>query len=279
MLWLMPELPEVETVVRTLRPQLVGRTMRTLWSSGLPLRMGRDVDQPALGKACVGATVRAVSRRAKYILIDLELRGHSTLVVHLGMTGRLRVEATHTPRPTHTHVAWALSGGSELRFVDPRRFGCVAVTTDLRTLPELATLGPDAHTQLDVAALGRSLAASSAPIKSFLLDQRRIAGLGNIYVCEALFRARIHPRTQAKRTRGKAHVLVDAIRETLEIAISNCGTSFRDFVDANGAPGRNMGSLLVYGREGEACMACGERIQRIVDAGRSTFFCRRCQKR
>jgi formamidopyrimidine-DNA glycosylase len=122
------------------------------------------------------------------------------------------------------------------------------------------------------------LAASRAPIKSFLLDQHRLAGLGNIYVCEALFRARIHPRTEARRARGKAEVLMRAIRETLEIGIANCGTSFRDFVDATGAPGKNIDSLLVYAREGENCMACSSHVRRMVDAGRSTFYCAFCQK-
>jgi formamidopyrimidine-DNA glycosylase len=277
----MPELPEVETIVRTLRPQLVGRTIRAIWSSGLPLRMRRAVDQTSMKQSCAGARVCAVSRRAKYIVITLERRGHggSALVVHLGMTGRLRVEKVVTLRAKHTHVAWSLSGGIEMRFVDPRRFGWVVVATDVRALPELTRLGPDAHTDLDAGVFGDSLATSSAPIKSFLLDQRRIAGLGNIYVCEALFRAGIHPRTHARRARGKAVHLANAIRETLDIGIANCGTSFRDFVDANGVPGRNMNSLLVYGREGEPCAACGHPICRVVDAGRSTYFCRRCQNR
>jgi len=174
---------------------------------------------------------------------------------------------------------WALSGGSELRFVDPRRFGWVTLAADPRDPPELARLGPDAHTETDAASLAAALAQSSAPIKSFLLDQRRIAGLGNIYVCEALFRARVHPRLKARSVRRRAALLVQSIRQTLDIGIANCGTSFRDFVDANGAPGRNMEALLVYGREGEPCRTCGRPIRRAIDAGRSTFFCGRCQKR
>jgi formamidopyrimidine-DNA glycosylase len=277
----MPELPEVETVVRTLRPRLVGQTIRAVWSSGLPLRMRRRVDEASLRTACVGARVRAVTRRAKYILVALERRGWATgtLLVHLGMTGRLRVEAQRAPKAKHTHVAWTLSGGNELRFLDPRRFGWVLAAPDVHGLPELARLGPDALAGLDGGALAQALAKSSAPIKSFLLDQRRIAGLGNIYACEALFRARIHPRTPARRARGKALPLLRAIRKTLELGIANCGTSLRDFVDANGEPGTNLDALLVYGREGEACKICGSRVRRSVDAGRSTFFCARCQKR
>ena len=276
----MPELPEVETVVRTLRPRLCGQTIAAVWTSGLALRMGRGVDGAALRAHCQGATVGAVSRRAKYILIDLERRGRAagTLLVHLGMTGRLRVEGQRDPRAKHTHVAWTLSGGCELRFVDPRRFGWVLAAADVRALPEIAALGPDALAELDAKEFGQSLAKAATPIKSFLLDQRRIAGLGNIYVSEALFRARIHPRTPARRVRGKAQLLLGAIRQTLELGIANCGTSFRDFVDANGKPGTNLDALLVYGRQGEPCKNCGSRVRRSVDAGRSTFFCPRCQK-
>jgi formamidopyrimidine-DNA glycosylase len=277
----MPELPEVETVVRSLRPHVVGKTIRAIWSSGLPLRMRRRVDMPALRARCLGATVRAVTRRAKYILIDLERRGQSagTLLVHLGMTGRLRLEPAKAARARHTHVVWTLNRGSELRFVDPRRFGFVLATADARALPEIRSLGPDAHLALESGELACSLASSTAPIKSFLLDQRRIAGLGNIYVCEALFRARIHPRTQARRARRKAVPLAAAIRKTLAIGIANCGTSLRDFVDANGEPGTNLEALLVYGRAGVPCRRCGSPIRRIVDAGRSTFFCPQCQRR
>jgi formamidopyrimidine-DNA glycosylase len=277
----MPELPEVETVVRTLRPQLVGRRIRAVWWSGLPLRMHRSVDVNGLASQCQGAHVCTVSRRAKYILIDFQRRGRAagTVLVHLGMTGRLRVEDARVARVKHTHVVWSLSGGRELRFVDPRRFGCVLAASGIAAIPELAALGPDAHLDLEAGELAQALAKSAAPIKAFLLDQRRIAGLGNIYACEALFRARIHPRTPARRVRGKAPRLVAAIREALDIGIANCGTSFRDFVDANGEAGTNLDALLVYGREGEPCKSCGARIRRIVDAGRSTFFCGRCQKR
>lgn len=277
----MPELPEVETVVRTLRPRLVGRTIRTVWSSGMALRMRRRPVVEDLCRLCQGARVGAVSRRAKYIVINLERRGRlaGALVVHLGMTGRLRIEDAATKPAKHTHVTWSLDGGSELRFVDARRFGTILAAADATPLPELAALGPDALTQLEPETFAESLACSKAPIKAFLLDQRRIAGLGNIYVCEALFRAGIHPRTPARRARARAPQLALAIHQTLELGIANCGTSFRDFVDANGDAGSNLQALLVYGREGQPCRHCGTAIRRIVDAGRSTFFCARCQKR
>jgi formamidopyrimidine-DNA glycosylase (fpg) len=273
----MPELPEVETVVRTLRPQIVGQSIHSLWTSGQSLRMARKLDHAGLHETCIGGTIRAVRRRGKYILIDLD-SGRGVLV-HLGMTGRLTVADGQEERVKHTHVVWALPRKRELRFVDPRRFGWVQAASDLDRLPEILALGPDPLDELDGEKLRGLLAASRAPIKAFLLDQHRLAGLGNIYVCEALFRARIHPRTPACRARGKADALVRAIRETLEIGIANCGTSFRDFVDATGAPGKNIEALLVYGREGEACTACGSRVRRMVDTGRSTFYCARCQRR
>jgi formamidopyrimidine-DNA glycosylase len=273
----MPELPEVETVVRTLRPHVVGQRIASVWTSGKPLRLGRRIDMRRLRLASVGATIEAVRRKGKYVLLDLDQGGG--VLVHLGMTGRLRLHEAGEERAKHTHVVWSLQGGRELRFVDPRRFGWVAAATDVEALPEVRALGPDPLTELDVDELRSSLLASRAPIKAFLLDQHRIAGLGNIYVCEALFRARVNPRTEARRLAGKADVLLQAIGETLEIGIANCGTSFRDFVDAAGEPGRNVASLLVYGREGQACFECRGRVRRRVDGGRSTFYCGRCQPR
>jgi formamidopyrimidine-DNA glycosylase len=279
MLWPknMPELPEVETVVRTLRPQVVGKTVRSLWTSGLPLRMARKVDHAVLRETCVGATISAVRRRGKYILVDFA--SGKGVLVHLGMTGRLTVALAGEERRKHTHVVWALPGQRELRFVDPRRFGCVQAASNLDELPEILALGLDPLDELDAEKLGDLLAASRAPLKAFLLDQHRLAGLGNIYVCEALFRARLHPRVQACRAPRQAVALMQAIRETLEIGIANCGTSFRDFVDATGTPGKNIAALHVYGREGEACTACGHPVRRLVDAGRSTFYCGHCQRR
>jgi formamidopyrimidine-DNA glycosylase len=273
----MPELPEVETVVRTLRPAIVGQRVASVWTSGQPLRLGRKLDTKRLQAASVGATIEAVRRKGKYILIDLA-RGAGVLV-HLGMTGRLRLQDATEDKAKHTHVIWSLPGQRELRFVDPRRFGWVQAAPNVDGLPEVQKLGPDPLSELDVRQLEALLADSRAPIKAFLLDQHRIAGLGNIYVCEALFRAGIHPRTEARRARTKAVPLLQAIRTTLEIGIANCGTTFRDFVNSTGEPGRNIEALLVYGREGEVCRVCRQRVRRQVDAGRSTFYCGRCQAR
>jgi formamidopyrimidine-DNA glycosylase len=272
----MPELPEVETVVRTLRPEIVGKRIIAAWSSGRPLRLARKLDTRRLESA-VGATIVSIRRKGKYILLDLN-RGGGVLV-HLGMSGRLRLQNAVEERVKHTHVIWSLTGKRELRFVDPRRFGWVEAAADVDGLPEIRGLGPDPLTELDVKRLQSLLTASRAPIKSFLLDQHRIAGLGNIYVCEALFRAGIHPRSQAWRVYKKAAPLLEAIRTTLAIGIANCGTTFRDFVNSTGEPGRNIQALLVYGREGQRCTICRQNVRRQVDSGRSTFYCGRCQAR
>ncbi|MGB8297116.1 MAG: bifunctional DNA-formamidopyrimidine glycosylase/DNA-(apurinic or apyrimidinic site) lyase [Polyangia bacterium] len=274
----MPELPEVETVVRTLRPGLLGASIRAVWTSGKGLRMARPVDRPALARLSIAARITSVRRKGKYILIGLD-RAQVGILVHLGMTGRLRLQAASEPRAPHTHVVWSLTRGRELRFVDARRFGWVAASRDVDALPEVAGLGPDALTELDVPRLRLLLAASGAPLKAFLLDQKRVAGLGNIYVCEALFRARLHPRTPARRVASRAPQLLRAIRAALSIALANRGTTMRDFVDSEGRRGDNAAALLVYGREGKPCRVCGELVRRSPDAGRSTFYCPRCQRR
>jgi formamidopyrimidine-DNA glycosylase len=281
-----PELPEVETIARGLRPALVGHVVRAVWTSGLPLRLARPLDRAALERICRGRAIGAVRRRGKYLLLDLEGRRvpggapeRPGLIVHLGMSGRLRVQPPEAPREKHTHVVWTLDDGRELRFVDPRRFGAVIAAADVDARPEIAGLGPDPLADVTAEALAEALARSRAPIKAFLLDQRRVAGLGNIYVCEALFRAGVHPTTPARRLQARAGALVDGIRAALELGIENRGTTLRDYVDAEGGSGGNQAALLVYGREEAPCPRCGAPVRRRVDAGRSTFFCARCQRR
>jgi formamidopyrimidine-DNA glycosylase len=278
-----PELPEVETIVRGLRPALRGRTISGVWTSGLGLHLKRAVDARGLRAVAVGGKITDVRRRGKYItvVVDGGRRGggDNGVCVHLGMTGRLRVQAASAPRAPHTHVVLALDGGDELRFSDPRRFGWVEPGAPLAELPGLSALGPDPLTELDAAGLARAMDGVRAPIKAFLLDQHRVAGLGNIYVCEALFGARIHPATPAHRARGRADALMREIRATLEGGIARRGTTLRDYVDADGLAGDNAAALLVYGREGEPCPSCGATIRRRFDSGRSTFFCAKCQKR
>ena len=282
----MPELPEVETIVRGLAPVLRGRRIAGVWSSGFALRLAQPVDVRGLRAVSEGGTIAAVRRRGKYIAVVVTparvgkraAPDDSGVCVHLGMTGRLRVQPASAARAAHTHVVFTLDRGDELRFVDARRFGWVAPGAPLAALPALASLGPDPLSEIDEAGLSRALEGVRAPIKAFLLDQTRIAGLGNIYVCEALFGARIHPTTPAGRVRRRAGALLAAVRATLEGGIARRGTTLRDYVDADGFAGDNASALQVYGREGGPCGACGAAIRRRVDAGRSTFFCARCQR-
>ncbi|HVV52437.1 MAG TPA: bifunctional DNA-formamidopyrimidine glycosylase/DNA-(apurinic or apyrimidinic site) lyase [Polyangia bacterium] len=275
----MPELPEVETIVRGLLPRVRGRRIESVWWSGQGLHLGRKVDLRGLRAVAVGRAVARVRRRGKYILIEVAGGEDEGVVVHLGMTGRLRVQPAAAARAAHTHVVFALAGGDELRFTDARRFGWVAPGRPLAADPALAALGPDPLSELDAPALASALAEARAPIKAFLLDQRRIAGLGNIYVAEALFRVGAHPATPARRLARRAAALLAAVRETLEGGIARRGTTLRDYVDADGLEGDNAAALLVYGRAGEPCTRCGAPIRRRVDGGRATFFCPRCQRR
>jgi formamidopyrimidine-DNA glycosylase len=281
----MPELPEVETIARDLAATLVDARVTRVWGSGLPLRLARPVDLAGIRRVAQARRIVNVRRKAKYLLIEFERSGSRTsplrpgVLIHLGMSGRLLVEPAKQPRPAHTHIAFRFDDGRELRFRDPRRFGWVAAGAPIERRPELDGLGPDPLTELDVAGLAARLDGVRAPIKAFLLDQKRIAGLGNIYVCEALHRAGVHPATPAGRTQGRARALLAGIREALETGIQNRGTTLRDYVDPSGAGGHNASALRVYGREGRACSSCGSRIQRRVDAARSTFFCALCQRR
>jgi formamidopyrimidine-DNA glycosylase len=278
-----PELPEVETIARGLRPALVGREIVSVWTSGQALRLARAVDVRGLRRVAVGHKLVEVRRRGKYLTLVTAAReggnGDEGICIHLGMTGRLRVQPASDPRAPHTHVVFALAGGDELRFADARRFGWVAPGAPLQSLPALASLGPDALSELDEAGLARALDGVRAPIKAFLLDQTRVAGLGNIYACEALFAARVHPATPAGRARRRAPALLAAVRAALEGGVARRGTTLRDYVDADGVAGDNAAALLVYGREGQPCPSCGRPIRRRVDAGRSTFYCATCQRR
>jgi formamidopyrimidine-DNA glycosylase len=273
-----PELPEVETIARDLRKTVPGRRVRGITSSGLPLRLGRAIDLTGMRRLAVGKRVLRIRRRGKYLLLDLEGRGEPGLLVHLGMSGRLTVARTGDPLLAHTHVRVDLGRGEELRFVDPRRFGWWAPGQPVDALPEVAELGPDPLAELTVAELARRLASSRAPIKAFLLDQRRVAGLGNIYVCEALHLAGIDPHTPAARAGRRAARLFDGIRHALESGIRTRGTTLRDYVDGWGSGGRNADALRVYGREGEPCPICSTAVRRRTDSGRSTFYCSRCQR-
>lgn len=274
----MPELPEVETVRRTLIPHLVGRRLERVTVREARLRA--RVDARALRRLVQGRRVLSVRRRAKYLLVDLE--GESILMLHLGMTGKLGILAPERPLRNHDHVLWDLDDARQLRFNDARRFGLVmAFAASLEaTHPRLRDLGIEPLSDLfDADEMFGASRRSRQPIKGYLMDAKRIVGVGNIYASEALFAARIHPARAACRvSRQRWHDLVDAVRDTLGAAIEQGGTTLRDFANVEGEAGSFAVRLSVYGREGEPCPRCSRPVRRVVQAGRSTFYCAACQR-
>ena len=279
----MPELPEVEVLRRSLEPLITGAVVRRtrVWDGGLR----EPVDARRLQRAGSGRAVQSVRRRAKYLLLDMA--GGHTLVVHLGMSGRVTLVPEETPREPHERVAWYLDSGRRLRLRDPRRFGLVfAVPTDeverdrhfahlgLEPLGNGSSTGP--------GLTGRVLAGLAAgrrgPVKNFLMDGRLLVGVGNIYASESLYRARIPPRRSVARIgRERWDDLARRVRETLDDAIEAGGTTLNDFADGEGRDGYFQVSLSVYGRDGKPCLRCARPIRRIVLGGRSTFYCPGCQ--
>ncbi len=275
----MPELPEVETIRRGLALRISGRQIVRAELRRPDLRRPFP---PMLAARLTGARIGALSRRGKYILVELDESG--LLLLHLGMSGRITAGGPETPDARHDHVVLTLDDGTVVRFNDPRRFGLLDyIERGTETAhPLLAGMGPEPlEPGFDGAYLARALAGKLTPIKSALLDQRIVAGLGNIYVCEALFRARLAPRRLAATVIGaRAARLAAAIREVLDEAIAAGGSSLRDYVQANGELGYFQHRWAVYGREGEPCpgCTCAEGVRRIVQSGRSTFFCAKRQR-
>lgn len=271
----MPELPEVETTRRGIRAALRGRTV-----TGFVLREPRlrwPVDK-RLGSTLAGCRVVDVTRRAKYLLIELE-RG--TLIAHLGMSGSLRVLPAGEPPAAHDHYDLLLDSGRCLRFNDPRRFGCLLWTEgDPGRHALLSGLGPEPlESSFDADYLGAKAHGRRVAIKQFLMDQRVVVGVGNIYASEALFRAGISPRRAAGRvSRERLERLVEAVRTVLGAAIRQGGTTLRDYVNAQGTPGYFRQDLYVYERSGEPCRRCGAAIRRLVQGQRSTYYCPACQR-
>jgi formamidopyrimidine-DNA glycosylase len=274
----MPELPEVEVLRRSLEPRLVGARIAAVEVHDPRLR--ERVDVGALRRAAVGRRVLAVRRRAKYLLVDLE--GARTLVLHLGMSGRLTVVPARTPAAPHEHVVFRLARGGRLRFVDPRRFGLVAAvpTAALDRDARFAGLGVEPlGGELDGALLRARVGGRRGPVKPFLMDAGVVVGVGNIYASEALFAAAVDPRRSVARlSAARWERLAGAVREVLAGAITQGGTTLNDFVDGEGNAGYFQVSLAVYDREGEPCPRCGGTIRRMVQAGRSTYHCPRCQR-
>jgi len=269
-----PELPEVETTVRGLRPVLQGERLRLVEPRRADLR---KVIPPDLRQRLTGATVTGLDRRAKYGLIHTD-RG-DTLVFHLGMSGRWRIDPGEIG--AHDHLLLQTERGQRLALNDPRRFGFLDLcdTSSLPIYPPFAAMGPEPlGPELTGEYLLSKLAGRAAPIKAMLLDQRIVAGLGNIYVCEALHLARIAPSRAAGRiSLPRLDRLVQSVREVLLAAIEAGGSTLRDYARPDGELGYFSKQFLVYGREGEPC-ACGGVVRRRVDAGRSTFWCPRCQR-
>ncbi len=271
----MPELPEVETTCRGIREPLIGNR-----ATGAVVRNPR-LRQPVpaqLGDVLAGQTLRDVRRRAKYLLLDFDA---GSLIVHLGMSGSLRVVAADEAILPHDHVD-ILFGARALRLRDPRRFGMVLWQPgDGLAHPMLASLGPEPLGEaFDGEMLYRATRSLRAPIKQVLMDARRVVGVGNIYASESLFRARIHPRTPAgslgKQRCGR---LVAAVRETLGDAIAAGGSTLRDFVGGDGRPGYFQQQYFVYSREAQACRVCGKPVRREMLAQRATYWCPHCQRR
>jgi len=280
-----PELPEVETIVRDLRPQLAGRRIESVQLTRDPAIRKRLVRYPnptTFIRNLRGRTIRSVERRGKYLVMPLDHDGER-LVVHLGMTGHLRVwEPEETP-VKHTHFRALLDSGLELRYDDPRQFGRLLLGTQDelvagRAFP--ARLGPEPiQGDLTEAEFDKIVKSRRRPIKSALLDQSFLAGVGNIYADEACFRAGIRPSRWTHRlTARERRALYSAIQEVLENGIAARGSSIINYVDAFGVRGGNQEKLLVYGRSGEPCVKCGTPLQGTRLAGRGTVYCRKCQR-
>jgi formamidopyrimidine-DNA glycosylase len=282
-----PELPEVETVRRGLQPAMQDQTI-----------LRTDIRRPDLrwpfpenmAARLTGKTVTQLRRRSKYILVDLS--SGETLIIHLGMSGRMLITSEqpselhneHTAPQKHDHVVFDMSGGARVTFSDPRRFGAMdlAPTQSLQSHWLIEKLGPEPlGNSFDETYLADQLARRNTPIKTALLDQRMVAGLGNIYVCEVLHRAKLSPIRKANQiSKARAHSLVPIIRQVLQEAIAAGGSSLRDHRQTNGDLGYFQHTFAVYDREKAACPStgCGGIITRIVQSGRSSFYCPSCQR-
>jgi len=271
----MPELPEVETTRRGIEPLLLGRTVDRVVVHDPRLRW----PVPAtLARALAGRRVEGVRRRAKYLLIET---AGGALIMHLGMSGSLRVLGRDAPAGPHDRVDLVLSSGRALRLRDPRRFGAVLWTEDDPAgHPLLARLGPEPlDPGFDGAWLHARARGRRAAVKSFLMDGHIVVGVGNIYASEALHLAGVHPSRAAGRiSRPRYERVAEAVRAVLEDAITEGGTTLRDFTRSDGTPGYFRTRLRVYGRAGEPCPACAAPVRRRVIGQRSTFYCPRCQR-
>jgi formamidopyrimidine-DNA glycosylase len=272
----MPELPEVEVIRRGLAPVLVGHRF-----AGVRLgrhRLRRQSGLLEFDRWVVGRTLEAITRRGKYLLFHLE--GKATLLVHLGMTGRLLLGPGGDKPAPHVHLTFRFDDGVLLRFQDVRRFGQILVFPPGQYPEPLDTLGLEPFSQRATPAWLLSLARGrTKPLKNFLLDGRALAGIGNIYACEILFAAKLSPTLPSGRlSLAEWERLLHEARRILRMAIRRGGTTVADYLNSRGETGLFQLDLAVYGREGEPCPRCGTPVSRRTQAGRSTFFCPRCQR-
>lgn len=274
----MPELPEVETVLRGLAPHLVGK--RLLGARVREPRLRWPVSS-TLSQQVQDSLIQAMARRGKYLLFHL-VRGKAShgLIIHLGMSGSLRLSPTDMAPEKHDHLDLLLENGLCLRLRDPRRFSAVLWSDAPSAHPLLGRLGVEPLSEdFNGAVLHALCRQRKTPIKTLIMDAHKIVGIGNIYANEALFHAGIHPRLAAGRlSRPRCERLAAAIGETLQKAIAAGGSSLRDFVDGHGRPGYFQQTYYVYGRTGEPCRLCGQPIRHVVQGGRSSFFCATCQR-
>jgi len=283
----MPELPEVETVRRGISPAMVGQKIDSVAVNRPDLRWPFP---ERMAERITGRRVIQVRRRSKYILVDLD--SGETLLIHLGMSGRISVSGDplgqfvrdHPIAEKHDHVVIDMTSGARITYNDPRRFGAMDLfaTATAPQHPLLRDIGPEPlGNEFHADAFHGAIKTRNSPIKSVLLDQKQVAGLGNIYVCEALYRAGIDPQRKAKNlAKARVEDLVVIIRDVLREAIEAGGSSLKDYRKADGELGYFQHRFDVYGREGETCKTpdCGQPIRRIVQSGRSTFFCKQCQR-
>lgn len=269
----MPELPEVETTRRGLTPHVVGKRITEVRVRDARLRWPVPDNYAAILR---GTRIDAIERRAKYLLWHT---ARGTSIVHLGMSGSLRVISPETPPRKHDHIEWQLDSGMVVRLHDPRRFGCVLWTDDPDAHKLLKSLGPEPlGNEFHGGWLFERSRNRKQAVKNFIMDNKQVVGVGNIYASEALFRAGIHPTRPAGRISLERYdTLVTAIRAVLSDAIQAGGTTLRDFLNDSGEPGYFKQSLAVYGRAGEPCKSCGTEVRSKVIGQRNSFYCSTCQ--
>ncbi|VAW75472.1 Formamidopyrimidine-DNA glycosylase [hydrothermal vent metagenome] len=270
----MPELPEVETTKRGIEPYILGKSIQQLVVRQSRLRW--PVPKP-LARYLKGQQIERIARRGKYLLLSIN---HGTLIIHLGMSGSLRMLKQMIPPGPHDHVDLAFSNGSVLRYTDPRRFGAWLWTAEpVKQHPLLINLGPEPlSTHFNADYLYHYSSKRKQAIKAFIMNAHTVVGIGNIYANESLFRAGIHPsRAAGCISQQRYEILVDSIKNILQAAIEQGGTTLRDFVDGEGKPGYFQQQLQVYGCAGNPCRNCGAAIKEKRLSQRSTFYCSRCQ--